>query len=132
MPAVLTEERILETCEHEVSSRPRRVSSVDLELKEVKGYMSKHNEQTGMERFSIYFRDRLNLRCRRSFTRFSTPRWVHLKCFSCPSRKTRRAFAMNQCSTILRRVNDQFAKTLPIIRLILHVGCMRIIQLDSN
>jgi hypothetical protein len=29
--------------------------SVDLELTEVKGYMSKHNEQTGMERFSIYF-----------------------------------------------------------------------------
>ena len=30
-------------------------TSVDLELTEVKGYMSKHNEQTGMERFSIYF-----------------------------------------------------------------------------
>ena len=30
-------------------------NSVDLELTEVKGYMSKHNEQSGMERFSIYF-----------------------------------------------------------------------------
>lgn len=30
-------------------------NSVDLELTEVKGYMSKHREQTGMERFSIYF-----------------------------------------------------------------------------
>ena len=30
-------------------------NSVDLELTEVKGYMSKNNEQTGMERFSIYF-----------------------------------------------------------------------------
>lgn len=30
-------------------------NGVDLELVEVKGYMSKHNEQTGMERFSIYF-----------------------------------------------------------------------------
>ena len=28
---------------------------VDLELFDVKGYMSKHNEQTGMERFSVYF-----------------------------------------------------------------------------
>ena len=30
-------------------------NGVDLDLTEVKGYMSKHNEQTGMERFSIYF-----------------------------------------------------------------------------
>jgi hypothetical protein len=30
-------------------------NGVDLQLTEVKGYMSKHNEQTGMERFSIYF-----------------------------------------------------------------------------
>jgi len=30
-------------------------NSVDLELIEVKGYMSKHIEQTGMERFSVYF-----------------------------------------------------------------------------
>jgi hypothetical protein len=28
---------------------------VDLELTEVKGYASKHQEQEGMERFSIYF-----------------------------------------------------------------------------
>ncbi len=30
-------------------------NSVELELTEVKGYVSKHFEQTGMERFSIYF-----------------------------------------------------------------------------
>lgn len=30
-------------------------NSVDLELTKVKGYMSKDNEQTGMERFSIFF-----------------------------------------------------------------------------
>jgi hypothetical protein len=29
--------------------------SVDFELTEVKGYLSKHHEQPGMERFSIYF-----------------------------------------------------------------------------
>jgi len=30
-------------------------NSVDLELTEVKGYLSKQHEQTGMERFSIFF-----------------------------------------------------------------------------
>ncbi|HEV7743369.1 MAG TPA: hypothetical protein VGO56_00095 [Pyrinomonadaceae bacterium] len=30
-------------------------NSVELELTEVKGYVSKHQEQSGMERFSIYF-----------------------------------------------------------------------------
>ena len=30
-------------------------NSVDLELTEVKGYMNKPHEQTGMERFSTYF-----------------------------------------------------------------------------
>ena len=30
-------------------------NSVDLLLTEVKGYVSKHQEQEGMERFSIYF-----------------------------------------------------------------------------
>ena len=30
-------------------------NNVDLELTEVKGYVSKHEEQSGMERFSIYF-----------------------------------------------------------------------------
>jgi hypothetical protein len=30
-------------------------NSVDFELTEVKGYVSKHQEQSGMERFSIYF-----------------------------------------------------------------------------
>jgi hypothetical protein len=30
-------------------------NGLDLELVEVRGYMSKHNEQTGMERFSVYF-----------------------------------------------------------------------------
>lgn len=30
-------------------------NGIDLELVEVKGYMSKPNEQTGMERFSVYF-----------------------------------------------------------------------------
>jgi hypothetical protein len=30
-------------------------NSVDLELTEVKSYVSKHEEQSGMERFSVYF-----------------------------------------------------------------------------
>lgn len=30
-------------------------NGVDLELYEVKGYVSKHQEQSGMERFSLYF-----------------------------------------------------------------------------
>lgn len=28
---------------------------IDVELDEVKGYLSKHNEHEGMERFSVYF-----------------------------------------------------------------------------
>jgi hypothetical protein len=55
MPAVLTEKEFSKHVNTKFRLDLDGESSVDLELKEVKGYMSKHNEQTGMERFSIYF-----------------------------------------------------------------------------
>jgi hypothetical protein len=55
MPAELTEAEFLKHVNTKFRVALDAETSVDLELTEVKGYMSKHHEQTGMERFSLYF-----------------------------------------------------------------------------
>jgi hypothetical protein len=55
MPATLTEEEFSKHVSTKFRVRLDAEKSVDLELTEVKGYMSKQHEQTGMERFSTYF-----------------------------------------------------------------------------
>jgi hypothetical protein len=55
MPANLTEAEFSKHVNTKFRVELGGENNVDLELTEVKGYMSKHNEQTGMERFSIYF-----------------------------------------------------------------------------
>lgn len=55
MPATLTEEEFSKHVNTQYRVRLDAEQSLDLELSEVKGYMSKHHEQTGMERFSLYF-----------------------------------------------------------------------------
>jgi hypothetical protein len=55
MPATLTEKEFSKYVNTKFRVELEGENSLDLELTEVKGYMSKHNEQTGMERFSIYF-----------------------------------------------------------------------------
>lgn len=55
MAANLTEEEFSKHVNTKFRVELDGENSVDLELTEVKEYMSRHNEQTGMERFSIYF-----------------------------------------------------------------------------
>ena len=55
MTANLTEEEFSKHVNTKFRVELDGENGVDLELTEVKGYMSKHHEQTGMERFSIYF-----------------------------------------------------------------------------
>ena len=55
MPATLTEEEFSKHVNTKFRVRLDAEVGADLELTEVKGYMSKHPEQTGMERFSVYF-----------------------------------------------------------------------------
>jgi hypothetical protein len=55
MAASLTEKEFSQHVNTKFRANLDAENGVDLELVEVKGYMSKHNEQTGMERFSVYF-----------------------------------------------------------------------------
>jgi hypothetical protein len=55
MVASLTEKEFSQHVNSKFRVNVGAESGVDLELVEVKGYMRKENEQTGMERFSIYF-----------------------------------------------------------------------------
>jgi hypothetical protein len=55
MPATLTEKEFSQHVNTKFRVNLDAEKSVDLELTEVKGYTTRHNEQTGMERFSIYF-----------------------------------------------------------------------------
>jgi hypothetical protein len=55
MAASLTEKEFSQHVNTKFRANLNADNGVDLELVEVKGYMSKHNEQTGMERFSVYF-----------------------------------------------------------------------------
>ena len=54
MPATLTEEEFSKHVNTKFRVRLDAAVGVDLELTEVKGYMSKQHEQPGMERFSLY------------------------------------------------------------------------------
>jgi hypothetical protein len=55
MPADLTEKEFSKHVNTKFRLNLDADNGVDLELTEVKAYMSKHREQEGMERFSIYF-----------------------------------------------------------------------------
>ena len=55
MAASLTEKEFSQHVNTKFRANLDADNGVDLELVEVKGYMSRHNEQTGMERFSVYF-----------------------------------------------------------------------------
>src|SRR3977135_618140 len=55
MAATLTEEEFSKHVNTKFGVRLDAEKSVELELDEVKGYMSQHHEQSGMERFSVYF-----------------------------------------------------------------------------
>jgi hypothetical protein len=55
MPATLTEEEFAKHVNTTFRVRLDAEQSTELELVEVKGYPSKHNEHSGMERFSLYF-----------------------------------------------------------------------------
>lgn len=55
MPADLTEKEFSQHVNTKFRLNLDGDSGVDLELTEVKGYLSTHVEQTGMERFSLYF-----------------------------------------------------------------------------
>ena len=55
MPATLTENEFSKHVNTKFRVELDAENSVDLELTEVKNYISKPNEHTGMERFSIYF-----------------------------------------------------------------------------
>jgi hypothetical protein len=55
MPAILTEEEFSKHVNTKFCVKLDAEAGVDLELTEVKGYMSKQHEQSGMERFSLYF-----------------------------------------------------------------------------
>jgi len=55
MPATLTEEEFSKHVNTKFRARLDPEVGIDLELTEVKGYMSKQHEQPGMERFSLYF-----------------------------------------------------------------------------
>jgi Domain of unknown function (DUF6916) len=55
MPVILTEKEFSKHVNTKFRVDLDAENSVDLELTEVKGYLSKPNEQTGMERFSAYF-----------------------------------------------------------------------------
>lgn len=55
MPATLTENEFSQHVNTIFRVNLDAENSVDLELTEVKGYTTKHHEQTGMERFSVYF-----------------------------------------------------------------------------
>ena len=55
MPVSLTEEEFSRHLNTKFRVRLVDGSQIDLELVEVKGYLTKAGEQTGMERFSAYF-----------------------------------------------------------------------------
>jgi hypothetical protein len=56
MAADLTEKEFSKHVNTKFRVRLETSSEVDLELNEVTGYLSKDREQTGMERFSVYFK----------------------------------------------------------------------------
>jgi hypothetical protein len=60
MPARLTEEEFSQHLNTKFHLNLDGESQIDLELVEVKGYASKANEQSGMERFSAFFRGPTN------------------------------------------------------------------------
>lgn len=55
MPATLTENEFSKHVNTDFRVNLDAENSVELKLTGVKGYLSKENEQTGMERFSVYF-----------------------------------------------------------------------------
>jgi hypothetical protein len=55
MPTDLTEEEFSKHVNTKFRVGVDEDTSVELELTEVKGYLSQQREQTGMERFSLYF-----------------------------------------------------------------------------
>lgn len=55
MAATLTENEFSKHVNTKFRVDPDAENSVELELTEVKSYTSKHQEQSGMERFSVYF-----------------------------------------------------------------------------
>lgn len=55
MPATLTENEFSKHVNTNFRVNLDAERSVELELTEVKGYKSRHEEQSGMERFSVYF-----------------------------------------------------------------------------
>jgi hypothetical protein len=55
MSADLTEKEFSKHLNTKVLANANAETQAELELVEVKGYTSKHEEQSGMERFSIYF-----------------------------------------------------------------------------
>lgn len=55
MPASLTEKEFSQHLNTKFRARLEDGSGVELELVEVKGYLSKPEEQNGMERFSAFF-----------------------------------------------------------------------------
>ena len=56
MPASLTEEEFSQHLNTKFRVQLGNEPHIDLELVEVKGYLTKPGEQTGMERFSAYFK----------------------------------------------------------------------------
>lgn len=55
MPAILTEKEFSKHVNTKFRAKLDAEMQAELELVEVKGYLSKHAEQTGMERFSTFF-----------------------------------------------------------------------------
>ena len=56
MPASLTEQEFSKHLNTKFRAQPGDGPPIDLELVEVKAYLKKEGEQTGMERFSAYFK----------------------------------------------------------------------------
>ncbi len=56
MPTSLTEEEFSKHLNTKFRVQPGDGPPIDLELVEVKGYLTKAGEQTGMERFSAFFK----------------------------------------------------------------------------
>src|SRR5712691_11250139 len=56
MPAILTEKEFSKHLNTKFRLQPGDGPPIDLQLVEVKGYLTKAGEQTGMERFSAFFK----------------------------------------------------------------------------
>ena len=79
-------------------------TKADLELVEVKVYTSRHEEQSGMERFSVYFTGPADPHLPQKLYAIQHERWGNLKYSSCRSRAMRKGRTMKRCLIISKKV----------------------------